>query len=139
MYKGVNIRYCLGINVLTFKLPGKSELPIPTIEGNCGSFIKNCVDEEGEVSITQSFDPKDSFPLRMKIDTINEIFSGTHKIVFFRDNKKKLLKMIISSDNLFIICAKGFYNFNSNINTIDYLENISAPYGGDINSLRHSR
>jgi hypothetical protein len=123
-YKNHNIRTaCLTSNSLFFDEKKKTTLPVA--ENWCDLFIKNSYDEKADVEVIKSPIANDTIPFRLKIKTGNEIFSGIHKIVFYRDDSNKLLKMEIYSDSLYIVCRKGVFDYYKNAKLIDELEKIS--------------
>ncbi|RYE13303.1 MAG: hypothetical protein EOP34_09085 [Rickettsiales bacterium] len=122
-YKNRNIRICLGNNVLQFRKGDNSELP--AAKNNCGSFIKDSYSTTAHIEVLESELANDTIPLRLKIVTKNEIFAGTHKIVFYKDELNQLLKMEVYSDSLYIVCRKGLFNLSSNLALVNELEKIS--------------
>lgn len=48
----------------------------------------------------------------LHIETTNKLFNGRHKIVFWKDEKEKMVKMTISSKDLYLVCRKGLFNFD---------------------------
>jgi hypothetical protein len=120
-YKNQDIKHCLIGNSLQFE--ANKQIIIPNAD--CAPIVIQGSDKFGNWEIIKSENSRDTIPYRMKILTMNEVFSGTHKIVFYKDNVNKLLKMEIFSDNLYIVCRKGLYNFDKNIKTIDELEKIT--------------
>jgi hypothetical protein len=56
----------------------------------------------------------DTIPMRLNVISSNQVFAGTYKIVFYGDESNKLLKMEIWSDNLYIVCRKGLFNYDGN-------------------------
>jgi len=122
-YKNQNIKTCLGNNALLFKFNDKSELPYA--KNNCEPVLIGNYYPSAEVKIFFSEIKNDTIPLRMNIKTKNKLFSGTHKIVFYKDNSNSLLKMEIFSDSLYIICRKGLFNYDKNIKLVDDLEELS--------------
>ncbi len=121
-YKDYDLRACLG-NSLNFKIDGESELP--TAKNYCEPAVKNNYEKWANIEIVKSSNAKDTIPLRIKIITNNEVFAGTHKIVFYKDELNKLLKMEMWSDSLYIVCRKGLFNFDKNIPLINKLEKMS--------------
>ncbi|MEQ7800282.1 hypothetical protein ABDJ41_10790 [Pedobacter sp. ASV1-7] len=57
----------------------------------------------------------------IEFDTENEMFRGKHNIRFIKDEHNKLLKMEITSPNLYILCTKGLVNYDSQNNMIEEL------------------
>ena len=114
-YKGKDIRFCFLSNVIDFFEKSKCELPFT--EDSCNNIITT--DSLGSWMVIKS----DTFPRYIKIDSKNFIFAGTHKLIFYKDEKNKLLKIKLTSDHLFIIARKGFFDFDENINTINKLTN----------------
>lgn len=111
-YNGFNIRPCLDGNILTFD----KIMEFPVTENNCEDIISTHVNE-GKWEIIAS----DSMPYMINIHTSNKMFSGIHRVIFQNDIDKKMLKMIIQSDKLYIICRKGLYGYDRNIKTINAL------------------
>lgn len=122
-YKGYDLRTCLIGNSLDFKINKQSILPIA--EKYCEPAVTKSYSKLANIEIIQSVNLKDTIPFRMKITTDNEVFAGIHKLVFYKDDPNKLLKMEIWSDSLYIICRKGLFNFDKNIKLINELEKIS--------------
>jgi hypothetical protein len=54
------------------------------------------------------------------------LFAGMHRLVFYKDEPNKLLKMEVWSDSLYIVCRKGYFNFDKNIEAINKLERVSG-------------
>jgi hypothetical protein len=122
-YKNYNIRNCLGNTSLFFKFRDKSIFPVA--ENGCGQVITHSFDPSGDVRVLDSDNKNDTIPFRLKITTENKIFAGEHKIVFYKDMQRHVLKMEIFSDDLYIICHKGLFYFDDNIDLMDDLEKIT--------------
>lgn len=122
-YKNYDVRSCFYSSLIRFEDERIVKLPIS--ENHCNEVISNSKNEFGDWKIIQSANLKDTLPLQLKIATNNEFFSGIHHIVFYKDELNKLLKMEIWSDSLYIVCRKGLFDFDSNIDLINELEKIS--------------
>ena len=131
-YSKYDIRLCLGNNILEFN---RDKSKVPVAMNRCGSFIKKSYDSFAKVEIVDSELENDTIPFRLRIKTENEIFSGTHKIVFYKDEVNQLLKMEIFSDSLYIVCRKGLFDFNGNIALINHLEEVSWTTRPNRNSI----
>ncbi len=55
----------------------------------------------------------------LHIETTNKLFNGRHKIVFWKDEQEKLVKMTISSKDLYLVCRKGLFNFDLEVKEWD--------------------
>ena len=64
-------------------------------------------------------------PYYILIDSQNEIFNGHHKIWFYKDEKNKLLKMVLFSDKLYMVASKSLLNYDQNIRKINELVKIT--------------
>jgi len=122
-FKGYDLNGCLLGNSIEFGIHKQSLLPIA--ENYCEPIVRHGFDKYAKVEIIQSSIPTDTMPLSMKITSENEVFSGIHKFVFYKDEANKLLKMEIWSDSLYIVCRKGLFDFDKNINLINDLEKVS--------------
>jgi len=110
-YKGLDAQYCFYSNYIQFD---KENVRLPFGDLCFGVFSKN---ERGTWGIYKT----DSIPLVLNIETTNSIFSGTHQIIFFKDEKDKWLKVEISSKDIYIIARKDFYSYDDNIGVINDL------------------
>jgi hypothetical protein len=120
-YRNFDIKPCLSLNVITF---GETESVFPYSQNSCAEVICNSNIDQGTWNVSKT-SQNDTIPLRLKIDTKNQIFAGTHKVVFYKDDVNKLLKMEIYSDSLYVICRKGLFNYDKNIDLIENLEKLS--------------
>ncbi|MDR1679874.1 MAG: hypothetical protein LBR81_08900 [Prevotellaceae bacterium] len=102
------ILYEFGTNILIFKK--KNECTIPAYRED----YRNPSNRQGIWKITQQGEQ-----YFLTINTENEIFAGTHKICFKKDYQKKLIKMIIQSDYLYIESSKFMFNFDRDNKIID--------------------
>lgn len=48
----------------------------------------------------------------LHIETTSKLFNGRHKVVFWKDEQEKMVKMTISSKHLYLVCRKGLFNFD---------------------------
>ena len=122
-FKNYSIRTCLGNNSLFFYFDKKSIFPIAG--ENCGNIITGSFDETGEISLVNSNLKNDTIPFRLLIKTRNRLFSGSYKIAFDKDSKNHLLKMELISDKLYIVCRKGLFDFDANVDLVNELEKIT--------------
>lgn len=122
-YKNYNIKHCMLANLIFFKFDKQSSFPYA--ENYCNPAIKNNFDEYGDIEILHSENANDTIPFRLKINSKNQIFAGLHKIVFYKDISNKVFKMEIFSDKLYIICRKGLWSFDDNINLMTKLEKMT--------------
>jgi hypothetical protein len=121
-YRNHDVKLCLSSNIIEFD-SRNSQFPVTM--NNCGSIMKNSYSRSGEIEIINSEFKNDTIPFRIRIKTDNEIFSGVHKIVFYKDEYHQLLKMEIFSDDLYVVCRKGLFNYNNNIKLMNDLEDLS--------------
>ena len=112
-YKDYEIRTCLLGNSFFFD---KTEVKLPITKDYCSDIVLS-YDDRGKWNMLKT----DSLVLLMKIDTQNEIFSGTHRVRFRKDEENQLLKMELSSNNLFLICRKGMFDYYRNKDLIKEL------------------
>lgn len=124
-YKEYDIKICLNGNSIKFDFDDQSNFPLSSKYCKI-PFLKTDA-EWGDIEVINLNNSKDTIPLRLKISVNNEIFTGTHKIRFHKDEINKLLKMEIWSDGLYLICRKALFNFDKNILLINQLEEISWP------------
>jgi hemin uptake protein HemP len=122
-YKNYDVKNCLYVNIIDFKKDGEASFPYSG--DRCKEVILISENEFGNWKIINSSNVNDTLPFRIKIVTENQLFTGTHKIVFYKDEPNKLLKMEIWSDSLYIVCRKGLFNYDKNIDLINRLEKIS--------------
>jgi|SRR6185437_2811627 len=122
-FKNYNIRTCLGDNSLFFHFNKTSHFP--AARNNCGTIITGSFDNTGEITLARSNFKNDTIPFRLTINTKNQLFSGVYKIAFDKDSENHLLKMELMSDKLYIICRKGLFNFDDNMDLVNELEKIT--------------
>ena len=102
IYQGYDLKYCAN-NSITFD---KNTVMLSTTHHRCPEIIETW-DENG---IWDLYAKEDS--IQLKINTKNRMFNGTYNIQFYKDPKKKLLKMKITSDSIYIICRKGMFCYD---------------------------
>lgn len=117
-YNGQEIRYCLDLNTINFIEEGAI---LPTVLPNNCSDIPSASSKQGSWEIYKS----DSVPVALKITSDNNMFDGSHQVVFRKDPENKLLKMEIRSANLQVVCRKFLFNYDSNIELMDRLVQLS--------------
>ena len=88
-YKHYNIMSCISNNILNIHFNRNTTLPIAS---GCENLIINGRVGTGVLTIEKSEDKDDTIPYRLAIKTKNQIFSGVHKIVFYKDAVNHLLK-----------------------------------------------
>ena len=115
-YHEYDIRNCVLINVIDFE---QFFCELPTTESYCEGLVEYVREGQWEVEKT------DSIPLVLKIKTENAIFSGTHRVIFKKDEQNRLLKMELRSDNLYVVCRKGLFNYDKNEDLVDDLVKMS--------------
>lgn len=59
----------------------------------------------------------------LNIFNSNNIFDGEFKICFYKDSNNKLLFMVLESDDLYLECNIGLFNFNNIPDGIPYCSN----------------
>jgi len=114
-YNEYDIRRCLLINILSFE----EDFCILPITGDCDGLVEYT--KEGVWSILKT----DSVPLVLNITTKNRIFNGNHQVIFHKDENNKLLKMELISDSLYVLCRKGLFDYDNNMQLIDELVEMS--------------
>ena len=120
-YMKANVIYCFNGNIIDFA--GKSEeVFIPGVFG-CGKYLAS-KKETASYDISLS---KINKNFGINIKSKNIILNGLHKLRFKKDNVNKLLKLELKSDNLFLVCRKGYFDFDENIDKINYLTKITNP------------
>lgn len=110
-YRENEVRGCFLSNIIEFK---NEEVDLPIAENMCDSLIKKANDRFGQWEMIDNSEKR-----KLKINTPNEVFSGSHSFRFIKDEKNKLLKIELKSDNLFIIARKGLFEYDSNIDVIN--------------------
>ncbi len=123
IYKQNEIRTCLSNNLIVFYKNGKVDLPVP--EDYCSEMITE-YNTNGRWEVKY----KQSFPISLNITTKNKIFKGTYHVIFIDDKENNLLKMIIKSDSVYVVCRKALFNYDGEHDLINYLEEESKS-GGD--------
>lgn len=111
-YNNLEIEGCLLSNSIIFE-KGNCELPIT--ENYCGSDVAS-FDITGDWKID-----KNEIGTFLFIQTENKLFNGNHHIRFFKDEKNKLLMLELKSDSLYLICRKGLFDYDREINLINDL------------------
>jgi len=118
IYEELDSRICLFSNVLIFD---EKNVSLPITGDRCEGL--SIYDDKGTWSLIRL----DSIPLQINIRSKNPMFSGNHQIVFFGDDKYKLLKMRIISDHLYMVASKTLFNYDRNIDLInDLIEQSSS-------------
>ena len=117
-FKNDDVFFCMMSNSLFFE-NGSCKMPVSY--DACPDL--NSYNEKGTWNISRS----DSLVYFITFTTTNELFNGTHKLRFLKDEKNSLLKVEISSNKLYLMCRKALFNYQSNIKTIDNLVDITNP------------
>lgn len=115
-YNNVLINECLLLNLMTFDRNKTCELPIVAF---CPEY--DIVTSNGNWILQET----DSIPLMLTIDTDNRIFSGNHRLIFYRDEKANLFRMEVISDSLYMLCNKNLYNNGLSQDIMNYLVKVS--------------
>ncbi|CAN5315922.1 hypothetical protein BH09BAC5_BH09BAC5_07710 [soil metagenome] len=115
VYKGVELRYNLDLNTISFTEQGDCELPLVR-NGEC-TYVRLTSEKEGFWEINES----DSVPIKLTFDTKNSMFDGSYRLIFKKDPINKLLKMEIYSKGMNLICRKGLFSYDENIELIEEL------------------
>lgn len=118
-YEDHDMRNCLLGNFIRFQ---EDDISFPITDKYCSEIIET-YDKGGKWKIISS---KDSVPV-LNVITNNKIFSGIFEVKFKKDSVNKLLLMELRSNKSLIICRKGMYSYNLNINTINRLVELSSP------------
>jgi hypothetical protein len=114
VYKNREIDSCLLGNSIFFK----NEVKLPVTENLCSGLITE-FNNEGKWNILYS----DTAPIILNIVSENKIFAGSHQLFFRSSPDEHILKMIIKSKNLYVVCRKGLFDYDRNLSLIKYLEN----------------
>ncbi|MES2655846.1 MAG: hypothetical protein V4620_09675 [Bacteroidota bacterium] len=125
-YKGYDVKPCVLANMIIF-FEKNNRASLCEIDNRCVEALigKNIKTDEGSWEIIQSINKKDTIPISIKFTTDNEIFKGIHKLVFYKEDAKQILKIEVYSDNLYMICSKTQYNYDGNREVLNELEKLS--------------
>ena len=115
IYKNFEIRGCLMLNVISFNNDSISSLP--TTCNNCDSI------EEWDSKAIYKLIYKNKNEMNLLFKTDNRFFLDTFKLIFFEDDKNKVLKILMKSRNGMILCTKGLYNYE-NIDALKKIINV---------------
>ena len=105
-YQNQDYRFTIHGNFLSFD--GKRcNLPksYPVLKGHPLPIKKH---DEGQWHVTE-----ENGCYYLHIETNSKLFNGRHKIVFWKDEQEKLVKMTLSSKDLYLVCRKGLFNFEA--------------------------
>lgn len=116
IYDELDTKICLLSNSIVFN---DNEVKLPITGNVCDSL--SVWDEKGFWSVNKT----DTVPFVLMINTENEMFNGYHELRFLKDERKKTFQIEVVSKKLYMIASKSLFNFESNINDIDYLINES--------------
>ena len=122
-YGKYDVMLCFSSNMISFNKNETIEVPIAM--DDCSGVTSKCIESSGKWEIVKSKNANDTIPYRLNISSKNKVYNGIHKIIFYKDEINKLLKMEIWSDSLYIVCRKGLFNFDNNFGLINDLERIS--------------
>ncbi len=115
-FKQQDITMCLAMNSLRFHSDGTCSLP--ELPGYCAG-LPEALSEKGEWKLIHNGAKTNQLIIQSK----NEVFAGTYYIRFKRDDKNKLLKMYLESDQLSLWCSKGLFDYDRNQELINELTN----------------
>lgn len=119
-FRNYDVKDCMYDNIIEFE--ANSTIDLPFAGNRCPEILQNTKNNFGEWEVLISKNKVDTFPIRIKIRSNNELFSGVHYLIFHNDPKLKLLKAEIFSENLYLICRKGYFNYNENYDLIEKLK-----------------
>jgi hypothetical protein len=105
VYKGYEIRYCLSSNVISFE---EEFCDLANSVNSCEGLL--ALAKKGAWQVVYNIDSVP--PLTLNIRIKNEIFDGTHGMIFRKDEVNKLLKMELRSDSLYVVCRKGLFDYD---------------------------
>ncbi len=100
-YKEQDIIHDLGVNLISFKKNRICNLPPLQSFSSIKLKIK-----EGNWSINET-------DTTLVIVADHVVFNGVYKVSFKKDYEKKLLKLVLESDNTYLIASKGLQHFDS--------------------------
>jgi hypothetical protein len=119
-FKNNDVKDCLYDNILEFE--SNNIIDLPFAGNRCPEILQNDKNNFGKWEVLISKNKVDTFPIKIKISSNNELFSGVHYLIFHNDPDLKLLKAEIFSNNLYLICRKGYFNYDENYNLIEKLK-----------------
>lgn len=110
----IDITLCLESNIIIFD----ETCSLPTL-------IESCTINIDANNGTGKYELKaNEAGYTLEFDTENKLFSDQiFEVYFDKDERKKLLKMILVSENLWLKCTKGLFNYDANL--VDYLIKIT--------------
>ncbi len=118
IYRQYEIRNCLSVNIISFN---RDICDLPITRNRCeglNEFVR-----KGMAEVDYNGDS--TTPLVLKIFSDNEMFGGTHRMIFRKDDENRLLKMELISDSLYLVCRKGLFDYDNNIDLVNDLIKIS--------------
>ncbi|MCU0435620.1 MAG: hypothetical protein MUC87_19325 [Bacteroidia bacterium] len=105
IYKGNNIKYCLGNNAISFDKTGACTVP-EVIRFNCTSdSITN------RRNGTYLFSEMPSQEHKLELNWVTSIFKGNHNLYFINNTQRQVLMAKIYSDSLYMVVSKMLVNY----------------------------
>lgn len=120
IYNNTEMLTCLVGNSIEFYDNGSCKLPVT--EERCPSVLIE-YEQNGRWKIERST----AIPLSLKMESKNQLFKGIHQITFKDDKENGLLKMVVTSNNLYLVCRKGMFDYDHKQNLVHEL--IEASKG----------
>ena len=123
-----NMKSCMGANVVYFKKKSKFEVL---------DLLPSCEDEftwsnTGKWTLIRSGEER---PYHLLIESENEVFNGSHQLWFYKDEKKKVLKMVLFSDKLYLTAGKGWLSYDHNTELINDLIKATEKREGNVDNV----
>lgn len=119
-----DMMYCMGVNVVQFE---KNNQFVVYGLVNCENMLH--WSENGTWKIIQN---KGERPYSLSIESENEVFGGIHQLWFYKDREKKLLKMVLFSDHLYLVASKPNFNYEQNMALMNSLVKATEKRGGRV-------
>ncbi len=100
-YKQIPIFSDMGANILSFNEDETCNLPIILSNESLKTNVR-----KGNWSINET-------DTTLVISADHMVFNGVYKVSFKKDYEKKLLKLVLESENMYLIASKGLQHFDS--------------------------
>ena len=91
----------MGANILSFNEDETCNLPIILSNESLKTNVR-----KGNWSINET-------DTTLVISADHMVFNGVYKVSFKKDYEKKLLKLVLESENMYLIASKGLQHFDS--------------------------
>jgi hypothetical protein len=119
IYKGLDVKLCLSVNSLSFKV-NDSSCRTPVILTQYCQIDSIANKEVGQWSLS-TLSGKE---YQITLTNVTSIFSGKSKMYFINDRKNKLLKAKIYTNNLNIIMKKMIFSYDKNEKIINKISKV---------------